>query len=85
MNLRGGHSGEVAEPPTAETVKQYWGDLFGKKSTHNVDAEWLKEEEATMANIPVGELQDIIVEDLQSAVRNVSNWKAPGLDQIQKF
>ena len=83
--MSGGERGGVTAPPSAEDLKRYWGGIFGKRIQHNEDADWLKEEEATPENVPQDEWVDITIGELHDAVKNVVNWKAPGLDQVQNF
>ena len=38
-----------------------------------------------MENLQQDEWVDITIGELHDSVKNVANWKAPGMDQVQKF
>ena len=83
--LRGGNTEAVQEPPLKADVEEYWGGLFGKVGTHNKNAAWLKTERFRMRDGQKAVWTDISILDLRVALRKLSNWKAPGRDQVQNF
>ena len=66
-------------------MKNYWGVFFVQKGQYNKEAEWLKQEKREMEEKEEGVWQDLTLPDLKVALRTMQNWKAPGLDQVQKF
>jgi hypothetical protein len=66
-------------------VRKYWGSLLGNAKQHNTNAEWLKEEETEMENIPQDQWSDITIEQMKTTTSKLSNWKSAGPDQVQNF
>ena len=83
--FRYGDSGGVTTPPTAESVKEYWGGLFGDKVNHNRDAPWIRDERREMVGKSKAVWVDVDVNTLQSTTARLANWKSPGVDQVQNF
>ena len=47
--------------------------------------EWLKEVELELENVNNQENVEITKEDVTKQLKEIANWKAPGLDRIQGF
>ena len=76
---------EIADPPRKEAIADFWGKLWGSKGGHNKDAQWLREEREEMKDIKRDDWKNFTHETLTETVKKVSNWKAPGIDQVQNF
>ena len=83
--MRHGENPGVKSPPTEEEVRKYWGDLLGTTKEHTIDATWIGEEESEMMDIKQDKWEDITEEQMRSTTAKLSNWKSPGLDQVQNF
>ena len=80
-----GDSGGVSNPPPDDAVQKYWGGLFGDRAKHNDDADWIKEEEEEMEAKLKAVWVDVTVDQIRLTTAKLSNWKSPGLDQVQNF
>ena len=86
-NLRTGPGStkEIADPPSKEDITEFWGKLWSNKGAHNPNAKWLQEERNEMSKIPRDKWDDFSTETLTATTKKISNWKSPGLDQVQNL
>ena len=83
--LRYGEGNIIHDPPSKEDVQDFWGNLYAEKAEHNKDAPWIEAERNMMKDKPQADWVDISSKNLGESIKNLSNWKAPGLDQVQNF
>ena len=72
-------------PSNAEEAKEFWSILWDNPVPYKEDAEWLKEVELELENVNIQEKVETTKEDVTMQLRNMSNWKATGLEGIQGF
>ena len=73
----------IINPPPENDVESFWGGILSSNSKHNNEATWLQDEEKEMSSKKQAEWSDITMADLQLTTKRLSNWKAPGIDQVQ--
>ena len=83
--LRDNKSTEVNNPPTKIEVETFWSSIFSQPAKHNTDASWIPIEESAQAHITPDIWENIDEEIFKLNVKKISNWKAPGIDQVQNF
>eukprot|EP00957_Ditylum_brightwellii_P092262 7024139-Ditylum_brightwellii.AAC.1 len=75
----------VTDPPSHKEITQFWSNLFGKMAKHNDEVAWLQVEEEIIENVQQQQWTNITVEEMHQTVRKLTNWKAPGMDQVQNY
>jgi hypothetical protein len=70
--------------PKLEDATNVWTAIWGQPQELNRDANWLHNEQERVRNTSNME-QTCVTEDVQEAIKETSNWKAPGRDWIQNF
>ncbi|KAL0883753.1 hypothetical protein ABMA27_015858 [Loxostege sticticalis] len=75
----------VDQPPTAESLEEFWGNIWSNSVEHNQNAEWISNEKARSDSIPDMQFEDIGVDELTAIINKTHNWKAAGVDSIQNF
>eukprot|EP00957_Ditylum_brightwellii_P184069 14021155-Ditylum_brightwellii.AAC.2 len=63
----------------------YSKDEVHKTAKHNDEAAWLHVEEESVEHVQQQQWTNIAVEEMHPAVRKLTNWKAPGMDQVQNY
>ena len=82
---KGGRETSVVVPNVEES-KQFWGNIWSVKKEHNQGAEWLKDQKADLENEHhCQERVIIIAEKVSNQRKEMSNWKALGLDGVQGY
>ncbi|KAL1448298.1 hypothetical protein WDU94_008925 [Cyamophila willieti] len=74
-----------ASPPSSDSLFNFWSNIWGEQRNHNQNAEWIKQEEERMCDIPTMNEISITYNDIQKATKYLSNWKSPGMDNIQNY
>ena len=69
---------QLTNPPSKDNVQKYWGGLFGDKTKHNAQAEWLIDEKVETEDKTKDIWEDIQPEILTETTNKLANWKAPG-------
>ncbi|KAL0841160.1 hypothetical protein ABMA28_014906 [Loxostege sticticalis] len=75
----------VDQPPTAESLEEFWGNIWSNSVEHNQNAEWISNEKARSDSIPEMQFDDINVDEITAIINKTHNWKAAGVDSIQNF
>ena len=81
----GGKVTPAQVPSNAEEAKEFWSILWDNSVPYKEDAEWLKEVELELENVNIQEKVETTKEDVKMQLRNMSNWKATGLEGIRGF
>ena len=73
------------EKPETEPSKRLWGGIWGNPVTHNKQAAWLqeikeKENERIRQRFP-----EITTSTVRNQLKRISNWKAPGPDEVHGY
>lgn len=72
-------------PPSASNLYNFWNNIWGQQINHKRETPWIQEEIQRMKNVPVMSSIQITEDDVCNAIKYTSNWKSPGLDQIQNY
>ncbi|KAL1448319.1 hypothetical protein WDU94_012418 [Cyamophila willieti] len=72
-------------PPSASNLYNFWNNIWGQQKKHKQEAPWIQEEIQRMENVPVMSSIQITEADVCNAIKYTSNWKSPGLDQVQNY
>ena len=70
--------------PDAEESKKFWGNIWGKEVSHNINAEWIENTSKEM-NVRQQENIKINKEKIKKRISKMPNWKAPGPDGVQWY
>ena len=83
--LGGNATSNTDEIPDAAESKEFWEGIWSDGVEHNKDACWLGEIRKQMRNVKA--MEDVVVDlDLVTqGIRRMTNWKAPGPDQVRGF
>ena len=78
-------TGDANSTPDADGTREFWSRIWSVDKQHNDDACWLGEVRTRMEGIR--QMEDVVVtlEDVQSSIRKMANWKAPGPDGVRGF
>ena len=74
----------VKEPPTKESVEQFWKPLYQNRKTYNHQAEW-RQQYSESLDIEEATYSSITSNEISKSTSNFSNWKSPGIDKLQNF
>ena len=83
--LRGQEALTVTDPPPKEDVTRFWKGILGNKKEHNPNASWLEVEREKMQNVDQDTWAKTSEEEVAVAVKNLKNWKTPGVDKVQNY
>lgn len=72
-------------PPSNNTLYEFWEKLWGTEKSYNINAQWIKDEEQRMNLVPDMIQFKIDEHDIKNAVKYVHNWKSPGNEKIQNY
>ena len=83
--LGGDTSSVTTEGPDANESKLFWEGIWSVEVQHNVDASWLGDVREKMKGVK--KMDDVVVEleGVKRGIGRMSNWKAPGPDQVRGF
>ena len=71
--------------PDAQEANAFWSGIWSEAGRHDADAEWLDKVRQRWPR--VGKQGDLIVDvaKVKAGIRRLSNWKAPGPDDVTGF
>jgi hypothetical protein len=64
---------------------EFYKSIYGVVKQHNNEAAWIQDNKDQNKDIPQQPSLEISADDMQQNVKRMSNWKAPGPDQVQAF
>lgn len=70
--------------PSKENIEEFWRNIWTVEGHYKQDALWIQEETERNQEHQMTDTQ-VTREDLQYALKNLANWKAPGRDGVQNF
>ena len=83
QELRGNNI-EIDKTPTAEEVESFWKPILGTAASYNQQATWVNDYEETI-NIQPYNFENITIDEIKESTNKFSNWKSPGVDNLQNF
>ena len=75
----------ITNPPTENSIKEFWKPLYETQKEFNKNAVWLQEYKNSVNNTIEAEYDEITSNEVKLASAKFSNWKSPGVDKIQNF
>ncbi len=78
-------SNEEAGMPNKDETMAYWRDIWERPVKYNKAATWISEVVEDSKDVPQHYNVTIKTEDIRNKLRGMSNWRAPGPDQVQIF
>ena len=79
-----GNVGDM-DVPEANSALEFWKALWERNVVHNCSAEWMHVIEAELGSLQRQANLAISMEHVQSSLKHMCNWKAPGVDLIHAF
>ena len=76
---------KIEKPPDIGEVKKFWQNILEKKVNHNLNAQWIKDQQEELKGISQMEWKDMTVEELRVNRTKAANWKSPGPDKLSNF
>ena len=74
---------EKVIPDADESIK-FWSEIWDNEIEHNREPEWLDEVKQKTGHLNQEDLK-INEEDIKKQCKKISNWKAPGLDEVEGY
>jgi len=75
----------VSEMPPLDQTLGFWKGIWERSDSFNIGAGWLKREKTAQEQTPEMQWTPISLDDLNTAIKCIANWKAPGLDGLPNF
>ena len=85
QELKDPKSNQAQPVPDKKETEEFWKNIWGVAKQHNSEAAWIQDIKDQNKDIPQQPSMEISVDDVQQKVKRMSNWKAPGPDQVQAF
>ena len=76
---------QIKENPTKEEITEFWTSIWGKESTFNTNAEWVKQLESDYHPNPKLTEYKITSKLFSDVLKNMKNNGAPGHDLIRSY
>ena len=80
-----GRSSILNKAPDAQETSDFWSNIWSTPGNLNENASWLSKTKERLSEIDKQEDIRIIVENVKTAIRKMTNWKAPGTDCVQGY
>ena len=80
-----GRSSILNKAPDAQETSDFWSNIWLTPGNLNENASWLPKTKERLGEIDKQEDIRIIVENVKTAMRKMTNWKAPGPDCVQGY
>lgn len=77
--------GIETEPPPQEKIEEFWAGILEDSTSHNTNANWIKQEADAYGHITEQQWCDFTVSEIKNAIKKSQNWKSPGPDMLQNF
>lgn len=76
---------KVTQVPQEEEVATFWKKIWEVEKPCNLEADWIRKQEEKLEDVPSQEWEPITVEEVSLTLKQTSNWKSPGVDQLHNF
>lgn len=73
------------EAPNAGEATRFWSEIWSVEKKHNEDASWLGDVRDKMHGVEKQCEVKINIGDVETGIRKMANWKAPGPDGVRGF
>ena len=80
-----GRSNIPNKAPDAQEASEFWSNIWSIPGNFNENASWLPKVKERLSEIDKQEDIRISVENVKTAIRKMTNWKAPGPDCVQGY
>ena len=80
-----GRSSILNKAPDAQETSDFWSNIWSTPGNLNENASWLSKTKERLSEIDKQEDIRIIVENVKTAIRKMTNWKVPGPDCVQGY
>ena len=71
--------------PDAQEASEFWSKIWSIPGNFNENASWLPKVKERLSEIDKQEDIRISVENVKTALREMTNWKVPGPDCVQGY
>lgn len=71
--------------PNKDDTMEYWKAIWEKPAGYNKTAAWIDEVTKQCETVPQQRKIIVTITDIRNKLAGMSNWKAPGPDQLQTF
>ena len=75
----------IEKPPTKQEISSFWKNLWESKKNHNKDSQWIKEYLNKNDGLVQHMWHGINSKEFEKSIKNLQNWKSPGIDQVANF
>ena len=76
---------QIRSPPDKQELERFWKNIYENPEQHNLETNWLEELREDFQPIPQMQDIDITEEEFKKQIASTSNFKSPGIDQVQNF
>lgn len=73
---------EHTESPSENEIDEYWRAMYEVGTEYNKEAEWLRSVGNSSTTMDWTEVSEA---EVSTCLKNIANWKSPGIDKIQNF
>ena len=81
-----GDAQEEQEAPDADAAVEFWSNISDQTTKHNQETGWLDDVgEGLQDHVPRQSNIEINVQEAETQLKRIPNWKAPGPDRVQGF
>ena len=70
------------EKPDAQEATSFWSNIWSTPMLHNTEATWIERVKNKLKDVKKQENININLGNLKTAIKRLTNWKAPGPDGV---
>ena len=83
--LGGNTNGDTNEVPDADESKLFWEGIWSVPVEHNEEASWMGTVKKELESVKQMDDVKVELEGVKKGIGRLSNWKAPGRDQVRGY